>query len=45
MDFYGFAVGHDELSLFTFSLVQPFPSGIEQQLSTLLISRAQARSH
>jgi hypothetical protein len=45
MDLLGFGVGHDELSLLTFVLDQPFPIPTEQQLSFLLISRALAQPH
>ena len=45
LDILGYAVGKDELGLFTFAVGQPFSSPAEQQLASLLITRALARPH
>jgi hypothetical protein len=45
MDLFGFGVGHDELSLMLFTVAQPPFAPREQQLSSLLVSRALARPH
>src|SRR5579864_4515511 len=45
LDILGYAVGKDELGLITFGIGHPFSTPSEQQLSSLLITRALARPH
>lgn len=45
LDILGYGVGKDELALTAFAIGRPFPQPTEQQLSSLLISRALAHPH
>lgn len=39
LNLFGYAVGDDEVSLVTLALSHPFPAGLEQHLSSLLVRR------
>jgi hypothetical protein len=45
VDWRGYRVGRDELSLMTFALQHPFVGTAERELSTLMIGRARALPH
>jgi hypothetical protein len=45
IDFFGYGVGRDEVTLVTYSLEESFPASAVQRLGALMVSRALAHPH